>query len=65
MRLDLSLEVRYVSEEEAKRVVEAIAEAVVSVVGRVPNYSHTVTPDYDGPGRSEEEERQAALEGRR
>jgi hypothetical protein len=63
--LELSLNISYVSEEEAERIVDEIGNAVAGVVGRVPNTSHMVVPDYDGPGRSEEEAAKAAAEGRR
>lgn len=63
--LTLEVEVRSVSPEQADRIDHAVAEAVAGVVGRAPNTTRRLAPDYDGPGRSEREATRAAAEGRR
>lgn len=63
--LDLNVEVRHVTEEEAKAIEHAVSDAVAGVVGRAPNWVATLKPDFDGPGRTVEEVRRAAAEGRR
>ncbi|MCA1571225.1 MAG: hypothetical protein LC798_13080 [Chloroflexi bacterium] len=63
--LEMNLHVRHVSEEEAKRVKDAVVDAVYRIVPHGPSTTSSVLPDYDGPGRTEEEQRRAAAEGRR
>jgi len=61
--LELSIEARYVSEEEARQIRRAVSSAVVGVIGRAPSSTSTLRPDYRGEPRSEDEAARAAAEG--
>lgn len=65
--LDLSIHVRHIDgDEEAKRILHAVDEAVTEVIGRPPNsLTHKVTDDFEAPARSDEEREKAISEGRR
>jgi hypothetical protein len=63
--LDMTLHIRHLTEDQAKEIRNKIDEAVVLVTGSVPASSHMLKPDYAGPGRSVEEAKRAAAEGRR